>query len=599
MNALLELLSHTYPLHLLPPSYIPLSSPPPLHYISYPGYMPGSVHEFAYPPAPLPPILSSQNETAYVPPQSANELSTSDPNLVLPAISSPPDYPPPVDPAYPSSSINDPGPNVAKEGTATHASIPVSTSPIAVHSLSTFAHGQLPSTYDVGASNVIGYNGTFAGPCLSPEQLSCPITAQKIPKEFHDFYCKSQFGKLFIITDALVVPSYISVAVEVQWKIIIGLKRLDGQTSFIVAVGIDFKIPWQDKKDEESLRLFNLSVTVTRKKAMERRHRNNPGYGILVSQQPITSLNAIQLAHKYSYFPLTEALLPLPYCYQREKAKAFHSSTRLKAVKQQNKDNPLNYVSCPLKITCSPWTTVENTYYHVSCKAEHVVLIEVLETSAGPIVAPDLEIMEYLGDKKQPYIVLNVESTKGCKYAKVKVLKDLSPEPMTMEGNLFTIIASADCNNGLFKMEAVGIHPGTTHISLCSSNPAVFMPNEVDSSPGHVSLKNYDPLPDKSAIVDEYPPSDKPRMMEEKPADPIKKSQFNLKLVAKDTLMIHVLCVRTSTVFHQKFTVIPNCNLNPTHPQRQESQHPGNNRKVNVTQENFVYETIYCKDMKK
>ncbi|GIX68104.1 hypothetical protein CDAR_197211 [Caerostris darwini] len=120
-----------------PPSYIPLSSPPPLHYLSYPGYMPGSVHESAYPPASLPPISSSQNETAYVPPQSANELSTSDPNLVLPAISSSPDYPPPVDPAYPSSSINDPRPNVA---------IPVSTSPIAVHSLSTSAYEQLPST---------------------------------------------------------------------------------------------------------------------------------------------------------------------------------------------------------------------------------------------------------------------------------------------------------------------------------------------------------------------------------------------------------------------------------------------------------------------
>ncbi|GIX68105.1 uncharacterized protein CDAR_197221 [Caerostris darwini] len=242
----------------------------------------------------------------------------------------------------------------------------------------------------------------------------------------------------------------------------------------------------------------------------------NPGYGILLSQQPMTIIE----------------------CY-----------------------------STGTQITCSKWTAIENTHYHVPCKAENVVLIEVLETSAGPIVAPDLEIMEYLNDKNQPYIVLNVETTtdepygifdrvdyidgtKGCKYAKVKVLKDLSPESMTMEGNLFTIIASADCNNGLFKMvngiallmsdkpilpgtavyleedstEVVGIHPGTTHISLCSSHSAVFMPKEVVTSPDHVSSKNYDPLPDKSAIVDEYPPSDiKPRMTEEKPADPIKK----------------------------------------------------------------------------
>ncbi|XP_055932020.1 uncharacterized protein LOC129962298 [Argiope bruennichi] len=550
-----------------PPSYIPPPDPHPV-YILPPDYLPPPLKES--PPLPYSPYMPLLPTTLPTVPKLLPETQP------LPYTTEPPfeETPPPII-------------GCIEFGNGSCVVVDANQDNEAQFSIN--VGEDLPYTPQFQALNSLIYEDSSVWSpsfeeCLSSAQPSCPNNLEESPEEFEKIFCNAKTALL--------------VAVGIDYSILGNETAVTKRLTFIQPelpyVGIDYGIPNNP---------VSITVTVTPNKTMERRFQlqNNadycykekvlvlsdlsdilkpkvvvggldvyipgfcdseifdkvPSYGLLLSLlQPSDVKNPVQLTEDFTFMPLPEGRLGLPDCGRLPKEKP--SSLQMQSEKFWVPVSPEKSVVCELseEDNCKELGTVEDEFFVLPCDIRSAALVLIHNTSAGSSFGPNLEILETAYESGEKTIVLNVEpnvdedidsyqknqyadDSNRCKYATVRVLKDLSRSSLIGEDGLFTIVGNANCDNPIFKKtnevillltdelilpntvipldyraEVFGIPPGRTEISFCNANPSTETDDEKSSDEIKQILDkstdtfDHDPFPDKS-ITDtkEAPPN--------------------------------------------------------------------------------------------
>ncbi|GFQ96796.1 uncharacterized protein TNCT_314911 [Trichonephila clavata] len=271
----------------------------------------------------------------------------------------------------------------------------------------------------------------------------------------------------------------------------------------------------------------------------------SPVYGILISEEQPNLNNVIQLTEEFVFFPLPEGKLTLPSCHLQSESPI---TTKYQV---QMEENPLPHVICHSS-GCAKWISVKDEDYTIPCDMKFAALVMIEETSAGKNIAPNLEIFESLSDTNTPLYTLNVientevdtnedqlkpvqvkyaDGSKYCKYATLKIIKNLFPAAAITQDEQLTIVAEKECDNPVFKMVKgvalllskkliepntavplegdtimVGILPGSTTISVCAQSTSIYFnlvpDNQApDSSAYETVISSYTEVPE-TLVVD-------------------------------------------------------------------------------------------------
>ncbi|XP_015916903.1 uncharacterized protein [Parasteatoda tepidariorum] len=249
----------------------------------------------------------------------------------------------------------------------------------------------------------------------------------------------------------------------------------------------------------------------------------SPTYAVLLSKKSLYLNGAIQLTNQFGFYPLPKETFSLPDCYSEYSTEPFYSI--LSVDKYQVPAYPAGkLLSCDYPPVCQKCPDPPlYPYFEIPCDQKLALVVEILETSTGKPGAPTLEITVYQKhmDYYATYIVsLNIKdsppaldtsgpykSASSCKYAKVKVIQDLSPYPAVLPGTILTVLAASDCDCNIFSIsQGFGIllapeYSGTT-ITIGPAS-AIILPIGYSS----ISLCSFNPSPTYSPPVPPaYPP---------------------------------------------------------------------------------------------